>query len=211
MSLSVLCTLVSLLYYGKHVLYFCMSSVSPSEHPIHSYSFPPSSSLCLSEPYMLWLMVRDALWGPTAKKTWPMSHQQHNNKPVTALLTFISISFSLLSIRVFFSLFRFLSFCLSAWPCFELQETLMCSDICDSGETLQFLSDHSLKSQLSGWLNGWWQSILSQLSGSDTVSGDQSPICNEHRMDKISGSYRLVMTDPPATWRKVQRFKHLKH
>lgn len=36
-----------------------------------------------------------------------------------------------------------------------------------------------LKLCLSVWLNGWWQSISCQLSGSDTGAEDQSPICDE--------------------------------
>lgn len=62
---------------------------------IHCYSSPPSMSLCLSERYMFWLMISDALWGTSAMKTWTMNHQgrQHKNTPDTALFTFLSIVF----------------------------------------------------------------------------------------------------------------------
>lgn len=117
---------------------------------IHCYSSPPSMSLCLSERYMFWLMIRDALWGTSAMKTWTMNHQgrQHKNT-LHCVSTFLH------------------SLCLS------FPRTMMCSDICDSG-----IGEEQKHCWLSVWLNGWWQSISSQLSGSDTVSGDQSPICD---------------------------------
>ena len=137
----------------------------------HCYSSPPSLALCLTGRSMFLLMMTNTWRVPHVQ--WGQQHKTHQS-PLTLLLFPLSPS-------PFVSVFTtfLLSLCSSV---FELRETVMCLDNRDSGrggETLQFLYDHGLKRWLSEWWNGWWQSISSQLSGSHTVSGDQSLICDE--------------------------------
>lgn len=103
---------------------------------IYCYSSPPSMSASQwAVQYMFWLMVRDALWGTGAMKTWNVNHHgpQHKNRrpqlPLHSSLFYFH--FSSLPLSVFST--SLLSLCSSGWPgCCKLKETLMCSDICDS-------------------------------------------------------------------------------
>lgn len=142
---------------------------------IHCYSSPPSTSLCLSECTCFGWWSEMPCGGPVLWKHELWIIKDDNIKTHRTQLSLHSsplcFHFSSFPLSVFSTFL--LSLCSSGWPgCFE---TMMCSDICNSGRGEE--QKHCWL--LSVWLNGWWQSISSQLSGSDTVSGDQSPICDE--------------------------------